>query len=82
MSVEGSLEDWIAYSTPLPWGVAFEPESKTYRIVARTPDGAPRVDTAGEQVVVAKGLSQPDALVLIALRERYRRDGKSLRLVD
>ena len=73
MSADASLEDWIGFATPLPWGLAFEPATKTYRIVAHTPEGSPRVNAAGDQIVVACGLSQPDALVLIGLRERYRR---------
>jgi hypothetical protein len=89
MSVDGSLEEWMAFATPLPWGLAFEPATKTYRIVAHTPEGSPRLSPSGDQVIVAQGLTQPDALVLIALRERYRRSDKAaargpnpLRLVE
>ena len=72
MSIEGSIEQWIGFSTALPWGMAFEAETNTYKIVAHTPDGQPRIAADGKQVVVARGLTQPDALILIGLRERYR----------
>ena len=79
MDVSSALEDWLPLSTPLPWGVAFDGVTKTHSVVARTPEGAPRLNNAGVQIVIAQGLTQPDALVLIALRERYRNPKKQQR---
>ena len=79
------IREWLPHTTRLPWSVAHDTFSGGFRIVGQLADGRPRCDATGRQIVVASGLTQPDAFVLVALREFAAEPAELrqfLRLVD
>jgi len=62
------FEQWLPTTTPVPWGVAHDRDTDTYSIVGRDPEGRPRLDENGKQVVIAHGLTRSDAAMLVQLR--------------